>query len=237
MRLSILTLLISATTLSAQINLNKLKSNSALAQEVIKGKGSQSEIAEGIKEALVIGATKSSNEAAKSGGFENNLKIKISTPKEAKVMKETLMKVGMKGEVIRFEKSLNRAAEEASASAKEILVNAISKMSITDAKRIIDGEDNEATEYLYKQTKIQLYNEFSPIVAKVVESTGVKAQWNMLVSRYNTLARSNTIDEDIERYVTNKTIEGLFVLIEQEEKEIRENPKARTSKLLKKVFR
>lgn len=238
MKLSIVVLLMSVTTLSAQINLNKLKANSTLAQEVISGKKvSQDEVARGIKEALEIGAVKSSEKASKEGGFESNLKIRISTPKEAKMMKETLIKVGMKNEVIRFERSLNTAAEKASVSAKEILVEAVKNIKISDAKKIINGNNDAATRYLHKQTNAQLFEAFSPLVAEVVKSTGVKEQWDMLVGRYNAIAKFNTIDVDIERYVTNKTIDGLFVLIEKEEKEIRENPKARTSKLLKKVFK
>ena len=151
-------------------------------------------------------------------------------------MKATFLKAGMTNQIKQFEKSINSAAELASKKALEILVNAIKSMSINDAFAILNGNDNAATQYLKKQTSSDLHTEFKPIINTAIAKVEVTKYWQPLVKRYNSLPLTKKVNPDLEEYITAKTIEGLFVLIAQEEKNIRKNPKARVSDLLQKVF-
>ena len=235
----ILSVILSVVVSSASAqSWKELKSAAAKAKEVITTKElSKSEIASGLKEALEIGASNSSELASEKGGFNNNNLIRIPFPAEAEKMKSTLVKVGLKLQVKQFEESLNSAAEEASKFAKEIFITAVKNMTITDAFKILKGEDNSATIYLKKQTSKELYKKFKPVVKKAIEKVHVTKYWDQLSGRYNVIPMTSKINPDIEDYVTNKTIDGLFVLIAKEEKNIRNNPDARLSELLQKVFK
>ena len=225
------------SSVSAQ-SWKELKSVATKAKEVITTKElSKSEAASGLKEALKVGASNSTELASEKGGFNNNNLIRIPFPAEAEKMKSTLINVGLKLQVTQFEESLNSAAEEASKFAKEIFITAVKNMTITDAFKILKGEDNAATIYLKKQTSNELYKKFQPVVKKAIQKVHVTKYWDQLTGRYNALPMTNKVNPDIEDYVTNKTIDGLFVLIAKEEKNIRNNPDARVSELLQKVFR
>ena len=224
--------------ISAQITLDKLKKASNKAQEVMDYTMlSEQEVKQGLKEALIVGSTKSVINASKEGGFNNNLSIKIPFPAEAKKMKITLVKVGMKSQIDRFEYVLNEAAEDASILAKDIFINAVKAMSIRDAMSILRGKDNAATIYLKNQTFNNLYIQFKPIVGSSIEKVDLAKYWGTLANRYNALPLGKAINADLEDYVTKKAIEGLFILIMKEESNIRNNPKARVSEVLQKVFR
>ena len=215
-----------------------LKSAATKAKEVITTKElSKSEIASGLKEALEVGASNSSELASEKGGFNKNNLIRFPFPAEAEEMKSTLIKVGLKLQVKQFEVSLNSAAEEASKFAKEIFITAVKNMTITDAFKILKGEDDAATIYLKKQTSKELYTKFKPVVKNAIEKVHVTKYWNQLSLRYNALPMTNKVNTDIQDYVSNKTIDGLFILIAKEEKNIRNNPDARTSELLQRVFK
>ena len=216
----------------------ELKSAATKAKEVITTKElSKSEIASGLKEALEVGASNSTELASEKGGFNNNNLIRIPFPAEAEKMKSTLINLGLKLQVKQFEESLNSAAEEASKFAKEIFITEVKNMTITDAFKILNGEGNAATFYLKKQTSEELYKKFRPVVKNAIEKVNVTKYWGQLSGRYRALKMTNNVTPDIEHYVTNKTIEGLFVLIATEEKNIRNNPDARVSDLLQKVFK
>tara|TARA_B110000238_G_C16082968_1_gene420340 strand:- start:1066 stop:1497 length:432 start_codon:yes stop_codon:yes gene_type:complete len=143
----------------------------------------------------------------------------------------------MQSQITDFEKSINSAAELATKQVLVIFVDAITTMSIQDAFQILKGDNTAATSYLRKQTNTQLYTKIKPIASKAIQQVEVTKYWNPLVKTYNTIPFTKTVNPDLEDYVTNKTIEGLFVLIANQEKEIRNNPKARTSALLLKVFK
>tara|TARA_B110000914_G_scaffold89941_1_gene79012 strand:- start:527 stop:958 length:432 start_codon:yes stop_codon:yes gene_type:complete len=143
----------------------------------------------------------------------------------------------MQSQITDFEKSINSAAELATKQVLVIFVDAITTMSIQDAFQILKGDNTAATSYLRKQTNTQLYTKIKPIASKAIQQVEVTKYWNPLVKTYNTIPFTKTVNPDLEDYVTNKTIEGLFVLIANQEKEIRNNPKARTSALLQKVFK
>ena len=216
----------------------ELKSAATKAKEVITTKElSKSEIAIGLKEALEVGASNSSELASEKGGFNNNNLIRIPFPAETGKMKSTLINVGLKLQVKQFEESLNSAAEEASKFAKEIFITAVKNMTITDAFKILKGEDDAATIYLKKQTSKELYKKFKPVVKEAIEKVHVTKYWGQLSARYNALPMTNKVNPNIEDYVTTKTIDGLFILIAKEEKNIRNNADARVSELLQKVFK
>ena len=222
--------------LSAQINFEKLKQVANTAEEVINPT-TKDEVVKGIKEALIVGAKNSVLNASEKGGFNNNSLIKISFPKSTGKMKDILIKVGMRSQVDNLEFVLNEAAEEASFFAKEILVNAVKKMTVNNAIAILNGSDHDATLYLKKQTSREIYVKLHPIVKESIEKVKLGKYWNILIERYNQIPLTKKVNTDLAEYVTIETIEGLFLLISQEEKNIRNNPQARVSDILQKVFK
>ncbi|MFO7811153.1 MAG: DUF4197 domain-containing protein [Candidatus Delongbacteria bacterium] len=213
-----------------------------LAQSTAKGQApglSTEEIIRGLKEALVVGATNTVFETSKTGGFYKNPLIVIPFPPEAIKVKETVKSLGMDGLVKDFEESLNRAAEEASKKALPILKNAVMNMTINDAMGILKGADNAATEYLKRKTSAALTTEFTPVVKNAVETVEVTKYWNPIATAYNKttwLTGEKTVNPDLDKYITQKTLEGMFKLIAIEEKKIREDPVARVNDILKRVF-
>ena len=228
-------LLLAAQLCSAQIDLLKVASTKA--SILLSSSATKDEVAKGLREALVVGADKATESASAKDGFYANKVIRIPFPAEAEKMKKTLQKTGMQSQITDFEKSINSAAELATKQVLVIFVDAITTMSIQDAFQILKGDNTAATSYLRKQTNTQLYTKIKPIASKAIQQVEVTKYWNPLVKTYNTIPFTKTVNPDLEDYVTNKTIEGLFVLIANQEKEIRNNPKARTSALLLKVFK
>tara|TARA_B110000495_G_C22818312_1_gene477681 strand:- start:131 stop:844 length:714 start_codon:yes stop_codon:yes gene_type:complete len=221
---------------SAQLNLLKVastKANSLLMSSSLD----KEEVAKGLREALVVGAENATKSASSKGGFLNNKAIRIPFPSEAEKMKRTLQKAGMQSQIIAFEKSINSAAELAAKEVFVIFVDAVTTMTINDAFTILKGEDDAATTYLRKQTNAQLYAKIKPITSNAIQQVEVTKYWTPLVKSYNAIPFTKAINPDLEDYVTDKAIEGLFVLIANQEKEIRNNPEARVSALLQKVFK
>jgi len=236
MKTTFLVLLLLAVQLcSAQIDLLKVASNKSSA--LLSSSANNDEVAKGLKQALVVGADKAIQIASAKNGFYANKVIRIPFPTEAKKMKKTLQKAGMQSQITDFEKSINSAAELATKQLAVIFVDAITNMSIQDAFQILKGENTAATSYLRKQTNSQLYNKIKPIAKKAIQQVEVTKYWKPLVKTYNSIPLTKSVNPDLEDYVTNKTIEGIFLLIANQEKEIRSNPKARTSELLQKVFK
>ena len=228
-------LLLAAQLCSAQIDLLKVASTKA--STLLSSSATKDEVAKGLREALVVGADKATESTSAKGGFYDNKIIRIPFPAEAEKMKKTLQKAGMQSQITDFEKSINSAAELATKEVLIIFVDAITNMSIQDAFQILKGANTAATSYLKKQTNVQLYDKIKPIAKKAFQQVEVTKYWNPLVKTYNTIPFTKPVNPDLEDYVTNKTIEGIFVLIANQEKEIRDNPKARTSALLQKVFK
>ncbi len=225
----------------AQINfgkeLNKVKddisknnNNSGLTNE---------EVIAGLKEALTVGTNNSSSNASKEDGFYKNPEIKIPFPKDAEKVKETVESLGMQKQVEEFVLSLNRAAEEAAKESAPIFIDAVKTMTITDGFNILKSSDNAATQYLQDKTTAQLKEKFQPKVHEAIQKVNVTKYWTPLITRYNTatqLTGGEKINPDLDAYVTEKAIEGLFKLIAGEELKIRKDPAARVTDLLKKVF-
>ena len=152
-------------------------------------------------------------------------------------MKNTLIKVGLQSQVNKFEYLLNEAAEDASNFAKDIFLNAVKRMTINDAMTILKGNENAATVYLEVQTSKLLFAKFKPVVKKSIDSVNLTKYWRILIERYNAIPLTKKINTDLEDYVTNEAISGLFILIAKEENKIRNNPQARVSEILQKVFK
>ena len=229
--------LISSHQLFAQINL--LKEVSEKANALVKGENplSEDQVKKGLVEALIKGSENSVQSASKKDGFNLNKSIKIPFPQDAKKMKSTLVKMGFSDKIIKFEKSINNAAELASKEALPIFVNAVKSMTINDAFSILNGDDNSATVYLKDQTSTSLYTKFKPIISNAISKVDVTKYWSDLTSAYNKVPFVKPVNTDLDDYITKGAMYGLFFLIEQEEKNIRNNPTARTTEILKKVFK
>tara|TARA_B100000767_G_scaffold156821_1_gene147454 strand:+ start:255 stop:965 length:711 start_codon:yes stop_codon:yes gene_type:complete len=228
-------LLIISHSCFAQIDLLKVASTKS--NELFLTSANKDEVTKGLKEALVNGASKAIEISSAKDGFYSNRLISIPFPSEAEKMKKSLQKIGMQSQIKAFEKSINSAAELASKEVLVIFVDAINTMKIKDALQILNGGSTAATSYLKKQISVKLYNKIKPIVKKATLQVKVTKYWNPLIKSYNKIPFTKSVNSDLEDYVTNKTIDGIFVLISNEEKEIRNNPKARTSELLLKVFK
>ena len=235
--LLIFSLAVSSLVCYSQINL--LKKVSVKAQGLINTElqFSEDDIAEGLKEALVRGSSYSVDLASVKGGFNNNQYIRIPFPEEALNIKNTLSNVGFNSNLVEFEQSMNQAAETASKKALSICIDAIKKMSINDALTILNGEHNAATFYLKNNTHEFLYSEFKPIIISAMEKVNIAKKWNPLIKKYNAIPFTKKLNPDLEDYITTKTIDGLFILIAEQEKEIRTNPEARVTDLLIKIFK
>jgi hypothetical protein len=225
--------LLSGTVSMAQFNLGK-------ALEKLGGNKStglgENEIVQGLKEALNVGISNGSAEASKVDGFFKNELIKIAVPPEAQKVAETLRKMGLGSQVDKFTLSLNRAAEDAAKKSKPIFVKAITSMTVPDALGILKGDDDAATQYLKKSTNEDLFKTFFPVVDSTLNLNKATEYYSDIVNTYNQLPLVKKVDPDLKAYATQKTIDGLYLLIAQEEKKIRDDPKARVTELLKKVF-
>ena len=199
----------------------------------------QAEVAEGLKEALSVGIGNVVNVVSATNGFYNNAQIKIHFPEEAIKVKEFCIDAGLKNQVIQFEEKLNRAAEDASKGAKEVFITSIKQMTITDAISILKGNDHAATDYLKRTTSKQLYDKFYPVVTASTSKIMLAKYWTPLVTKYNaamTITGGQQVDTDLNAYVTNKALDGLFLMVAKEEKNIRIAPIARVTDILTKVF-
>lgn len=214
----------------AQLNLNKLK-------KAITGESLSSEqVGEGLKEALTNGVSKGSDLVSQVDGYFKNSAIKIPFPPETKQVEERLRQMGLGSQVDNFILALNRGAENAAKEAKPIFVSAIKQMTIQDAWGILRGEQDAATQYLKRTTTAQLTEKFKPIIQTALNNVNATKYYGDLVGTYNKIPLVQKVNPNLDDYATQKAIDGLFVMIAKEEQNIRQNPGARTSDLLKKVF-
>lgn len=227
-----LALLLTACT-SAQINQTIGEVNKAIGSEQPL---TTSEVAAGLKEALINGISKGSDQVSQLDGYFKNPEIKIPFPPEVKKVENTLRDIGLGGEVDKFIMTLNRGAEDAAKEAKPIFISAIKSMTIEDAWAILKGNDNAATEYLKKTTSGQLKEKFKPVIQNSLNKVNATKYYGELVTRYNKIPLVDKVNPNLDDYATDKAIEGLFLMIAKEEKNIRQDPVARTTELLKKVF-
>lgn len=198
---------------------------------------SNTEITKGLKEALNVGTNNATGAASKLDGFYKNPLIKIPFPKEAKDMEKQLRNVGMGKEVDKFTQSLNRAAEDAAKSAAPIFLQSIQKITINDGLSILRGNNDAATQFLKNTSNAALMAAFKPIIQNSLNKVQVAKYWQPLTKTYNKIPFVKKMNPDLNQYVSDKAVEGLFKLIAQEELKIRKNPTARVNDILKKVFK
>lgn len=195
------------------------------------------QIASGLKEALKVGTGNAVNTLSIKDGFFKSPRFKIPFPPEVKRVETTLRGLGMNSMVDNFIEKMNRGAEEAVKEASPIFVNAITSMTIADARNILFGQQNAATQYFRSKTSGALVNAFKPKVKNVLDNkVKVTQAWNDLANTYNKIPGVSPVTTDLPKYITDKSIDALFVRIGEEEQKIRENPAARVNDILKRVF-
>lgn len=231
------TLAIITLTVSAQ-NFNDLKKKAEkqLTLPTAPKGFTEEEAGKALKEALSKGAVNGSATVSKLDGYFGNPKIKIPFPPDAKKIEDKLRGIGLNKECDDVILSVNRAAEDAGSSAKDIFIKIISDMTITDAINIVKGSDNAGTEYLKSKSSSMLVEAFKPIIKTSLDKVGATKNWELVITKYNKIPFVEKINPDLVQYVTEKAIDGLFVKVAEEELQIRKDPIARTTDLLKKVF-
>lgn len=196
---------------------------------------SQTQIVEALKQALTIGTQNSTSQLSAVDGFFKDAAIKILMPPEAQNAEKTLRQFGLGSLVDKAVLSLNRAAEDAAKSATPIFTSAIKQMTITDALGILQGGDFAATNYFKQKTTEQLTAAFKPVVTNSLNKVDATKYWSDVFTAYNKFS-ANKVPTDINAYVTQKAIDGIFYEVGQEEQKIRKDPAARVTDLLKQVF-
>lgn len=231
-----------STGVFAQFNLKNAENTASKdANDLLnKKKGdaplSNDEVIKGLKDALSVGSNNAGSSASKTDGFYKNSLITIPFPPDAEKVRKTAVDLGMQKQVDDFVLSMNRAAEKATVKAATIFLNAVMSMSIDDGMKILKGADNAATQYLQSKTQQQLHDAFLPIVKSAVDSVQVTKYWTPIADTYNKDPFVTKVNPDLNEYVTQKALSGLFVLLAAEELKIRKNPMARVDDILKKVF-
>ena len=190
----------------------------------------------GLKEALAIGTENAVKAVSKPGGYFSNQMVKILLPDTIQKVADVVAKLGFQEQVDNFILSMNRAAEAAAPKATALFVDAIKTMSFDDARKILQGEDTAATQYFKDKTAERLYDQFRPVVTSNMDKVGVTKAYKDMMAPYESIPFMPKESIDLDHYVTNKALDGLFLMVGQEERNIRTNPAARVTDLLKTVF-
>lgn len=196
---------------------------------------STDDIVAGLKQALSLGAQKSGDKLSATDGFFKDAAVKILLPEQVRDVENKMRMLGMGKLVDNAELSMNRAAEDASKAAAPIFLDAIKKMTVTNALNILRGSDTAATGYLRKTTSPELITAFRPVIEASLKKVDATKYWKDVFSAYNKVSRK-PVDTDINSYVTGKALDGLFYYVAQEEISIRKDPAARVTDILKSVF-
>ncbi|WLG96907.1 DUF4197 domain-containing protein [Pseudomonas sp. FP198] len=197
---------------------------------------SQKDATGGLKDALTQGAQIAVKQLGKPGGFSNNPEVKIELPGKLGKVASKMKAFGMGAQVDQLETSMNQAAEAAVVQAQPILVDAVKNMSVTDAKGILSGGNDSATQYLNKSSRGQIRAKFLPIVKQATDKVGLVQKYNAFAGQAATLGVVDTKSANVENYVTEQALDGLFEMIAKQEATIRQNPAAAATSLAKKVF-
>lgn len=194
------------------------------------------EIAQGLREALEFGIDKQVSKLTQVDGFYKNELVKILLPDELQKVDKALRDIGLGNLADEGLKVINRAAEDAVKEATPIFINAVKEITFEDAKNILLGPDDSATNYLVGKTQLALYDKFHPVIQNSFSKVGADQIWENLIQKYNNIPFTNNVNPDLTDYVTNEALKGVFTMIAVEEKEIRTNISSRTTDLLKRVF-
>lgn len=216
-----------------------ISSSCAELQQVVNqfpGALSNEEIAAGLRQALDNGIDKQVTKLTMEDGFFKNELVKIGLPDELQKVDKTLRDIGLGNLADQGLKVLNGAAEDAVKEATPIFVNAVKGITFVDAKNILLGTDNAATEYLKSRTSNSLYDKFSPVIENSFTKVGADQIWENLINKYNTIPFVQKVNPDLTDYVTGEALKGVYTAISIEEKEIRTKVSSRTTDLLKRVF-
>ncbi len=197
---------------------------------------SQTDASGGLKDALAQGAKVAVQQLGKPGGFSNDPALRIELPGNLGKAASAMKMMGMGAQVTQLEASMNKAAEAAVPQAQELLLDAVKKMTVADAKSILSGPDNAATTYLNKTSREQLRAKFLPIVKQATNQVGLAKQYNSFAGQAASFGAIDAKSANIENYVTEEALDGLFTVIAKQEASIRENPAAAATSLAKKVF-
>jgi hypothetical protein len=198
---------------------------------------SRKEMATAIRQALSQGGERAIRTLGRKDGFFRNPEVRIPMPRELRPVDSLLRRLGQGRYADQFVRTLNRAAEQAIPLAADVIRDTVSHMTVRDAVKIVRGPDNAATLYLRKHAGEALGKQFLPIVRQTTANAGVTRSYKRLMARAGPMARQLGVKTvDLDQYVTDRTLDGLFHVLAQEEKRIREHPVARTTELLKKVF-
>lgn len=200
------------------------------------GDPTEQEAGNGLKDALSIGISKGMGLLSQTDGFLGNDLVKIPWPDQAKPIMDAMLKLGMQKQVDNVTTSLNRAAEKASGIAIDVFLQSIKQMTFQDALQILTGGNGAGTAYLKKTTTPILTEKFRPIVDQSLGQVNATKYWEDATSIYNKIPFVKPINTDLTAFVTEKALDGVFKMVEKEENNIRSNPLARSSDLLKKVF-
>jgi len=197
---------------------------------------SEGTIVDGLKQALEVATGNAVSTVSKLDGYYKNPDIKILLPEKVRKVEGVLRGVGYGDTIDAFEKSMNRAAEKAAPEAKAYFVGAIKEMSFDDARKILNGGNDAATRYFEDKTRGKLFDAFKPIVGGSMSEVGVTRYYQDLESRVSSIPFAGDLGLDLDGYVTNKSLDGLFKMVAEEEARIRTDPAARVTDLLKEVF-
>ncbi len=216
--------------------LKSMNSDSGSSSSSSSSSLSTSDIVSGLKEALQTGANTVVNQLGTENGFNSDSNIHIPLPSYLSNVKKFLNKAGMGSYAEDVELKLNRAAEAATPKAKELFVNAITGMSIDDAKGILNGEDDAATQYFKEKTSTSLTEAFKPVVESTLEEVGAIKSYDQMIEKYKALPFVPNVKGNLADYAVEEALDGIFYYLAKEEKAIRENPAKQTTELLKKLF-
>jgi hypothetical protein len=197
---------------------------------------SDTKIASGLKDALSVGTQNAVKLVDKPGGYMENSAIKILLPKDLRPVEGALRGAGQGPKIDSFVASMNHAAESAAPAAEKIFADAVTAMSIDDARKLLNGGDTSITDYFKSKTSAQLATAFHPAVEKAMNDNNVTQQYQALADKAPKMPFMKTQSFDINKYVVDQALNGLFYMLAQQEKDIRHNPAARTTGLLKEVF-
>ena len=196
----------------------------------------EGDASQGLKTALERGALAAVNVLGKAGGFLDNEKVRIPLPGFLKDASKLLKAIGQNKRVDELITAMNRAAEAAVPMGKDLLVNAVKSMNVSDAKKILSGGETSVTNFFAEKTRVPLGERFLPVVTKATEKVGLAEKYNQVASKVSGLGIVKKENANIQQYVTGKTLDGLYVVIGDEEKKIRQDPIGTGSAILKKVF-
>ncbi len=194
------------------------------------------EIGSGLREALDFGIDKQVTKLTQKDGFYKNELVKIVMPQELQKVDKALRDIGLSALADQGLQALNRAAEDAVKQATPIFVSAVKNITFADAKNILLGSDNAATQYLTSKTQSALYSKFNPVIKNSFSKVGADDIWKNLITKYNAIPFTNNVNPDLTDYVTTEALKGVYTMIAVEEKAIRTDLGSRTTSLLKRVF-